>query len=80
MKTLKISLISFAFIFAVVNVASAHQNVDKAKKAKAANNAAKPAATKGGDKKKDVGMAVKGQGASNSQSTNTNTKSTTINK
>jgi hypothetical protein len=79
MKTLKISLISFAFIFAVVNVASARQNADKAKKAKAAN-AAKPASTKGGDKKKDVGMAVKGQGASNSQSTNTNTKSTTINK
>jgi hypothetical protein len=79
MKTLKISLISFTFLFAAITVASARQNslLDKAKKAKAAKAAStSKTSTKGGDKKKDVGMAVKGQGASNTQSTKSNSGTT----
>ncbi len=80
MKTLKISLISFTFLFAAITVASARQNSlgDKLKKAKEAKAANKTAITKpkGNDTKgKDAGMAVKGQGASNTTATKSSTQS-----
>ena len=84
MKTLRISLVAFTFILAAVTIASARQNGlgDKLKKAKAASksDAGSKSTTKAADKKKDAGMAVKGQGASNTQSSKTNTQSTTIKK
>lgn len=78
MKTLKIGLVAFTFIFAAVTIASARQGSlgDKLKKAKE-NNKTSITKPKGNDNKgKDAGMAVKGQGASNTQSTKTNTKTT----